>query len=603
MKKTIKSRILEHFKKQLLIDLYDVCKSVKISDNNQKTDMMIEVLNKHGLDYVELGPGTNRFAILIDNYVFKIALDKWGIQDNLNEFTMSDELQPYVIKVYETNELILACEYITVISKEEFIDQKGNLQSILSILAESYLLGDVGTVPRNYLNWGYRDNGDLVILDFAYIYRINGDELLCSACNQFVEYDNNFHDLKCPKCNKKYTFIDLRKKISMEIERNENYIAKQMAYKLTKPLMEVESDSMEEVISNKQKEEINMKKDSYLNENTFDSDEANDKYLEALNSLPLVKSDIRKPVIIRNENILSPIDVIDKRQEESWVEMKKDPDFNMKNYADDFTEKELLLLEYLRVPIDELFFISIEAKDNYLEILRNKLNEEDIIYLDHKKYYNCPDVPEDIIFTDSDGLDKNTILTEEQLEMLKNLKTNLQETVKNIVPHDDNEILNYTIKKPISRVTIDIDILEQSNEKNKEEFQKEIRNMMVEDYGITIEDDIIKNDLKKAYNGRNVEVSVTDETTYQCDNDSLSIGVFNPIEHDSTIPNYHDNENLSISVDEPNGGCEFTSLSVHDLGNGVTVLTDKIESTEENYSDESEEMKKLKEELGLTNND
>jgi len=122
MKKTIKSRILEHFKKQLLIDLYDVCKSVKISDNNQKTDMMIEVLNKHGLDYVELGPGTNRFAILIDNYVFKIALDKWGIQDNLNEFTMSDELQPYVIKVYETNELILACEYITVISKEEFIE-------------------------------------------------------------------------------------------------------------------------------------------------------------------------------------------------------------------------------------------------------------------------------------------------------------------------------------------------------------------------------------------------------------------------------------------------------------------------------------------------
>jgi len=569
MKKIIRSRILEYFNKQLLVDLYNVCKSVKISDNNQKTNIMIEVLNKHKLDYVELGPGTNRFAILIDNYVFKIALDKWGIQDNLNEFTMSDELQPYVIKVYETNELILACEYITVISKEEFIEQKGNLQSILSILAESYLLGDVGTVPRNYLNWGYRDNGDLVILDFAYIYRINGDELLCSVCNQFVDYDNNFHDLKCPKCNKKYTFIDLRKKISMEIERNENYIAKQMAYKLTKPLMEVESDSKEEVISNIQKEETNMKKDIH----NFDYDEANDKYLEALDSIPLIKGNMNEPAVIKIENILSPIDVIDKRQENSWSDMKKDTaECNMKNYADDFTEEELILLEYLKVPVDELFFISIKAKNKYLEILRNNLSEDEMEYLNQSNV----NVRKDEIFTDNNIL---AILTEEQLEVLRNLKTYLQETVKNIVPHDDNEKLSYIYKEPISRVIVDIDILS--------------------DYPYNIDK---KDDLEKAYEGRNVGVSVTDETTYQCDNDSLSITVFNPTEHGSTIPNRHDNENLS-SVDESNGGCEFTSLSVHDLGNGVTILTDKIESTEENDSDESEEMKKLKEELGLTNND
>ena len=180
---------------------------------------MLELLNKHNVDYVELGPGTNRLAVLIDNYVFKIALDKWGMRDNLNEFTVSQELQPYVVKTYETNELISVCEYVTLISREEFEEQKDVIRSILSILAESYLLGDVGTVSKNFCNWGYRDNGELVILDFAYIYRVQGDELLCSKDQSILEYDENFHNLRCPTCGKKYTFMDVRRKITMGICR------------------------------------------------------------------------------------------------------------------------------------------------------------------------------------------------------------------------------------------------------------------------------------------------------------------------------------------------------------------------------------------------
>jgi len=234
----IRSRILQYFSKDLLRDLYKICRSSVISDNNLKVEAMIETMRNHGLEFDELGPGTNRLAILIENYVFKIALDKWGIRDNLNEFTMSQELQPYVVKTYETNELISVCEYVTVISREEFEERKEEIRRILAVLAESYLLGDVGTVGKNFCNWGYRDNGELVILDFAYIFRVKNDQLLCSKDQAILEYDENFHSLRCPVCSRKYTFMDIRRRISMEEEEHENMIAKELAYKLTKPVQE-----------------------------------------------------------------------------------------------------------------------------------------------------------------------------------------------------------------------------------------------------------------------------------------------------------------------------------------------------------------------------
>lgn len=241
----IRSRILEIFPEECIEELYKICKNKRIVDNNTKVNAVIMCLNKYNIDFVELGPGTNRFAILIDGYVFKIALDKWGIQDNLNELTVAEELQPFVSKTYETNQLILVAEYVTVISKEEFAQNRAKMEEILSIISEGYLLGDVGIVQKNFCNWGYRDNGELVILDYAYIYRINGEEMLCSAivdektgkrCGAMLQYDSNYHNMFCPKCRAKYTTIDIRRKITAEHEKHENEMAKQMAYAVTKPL-------------------------------------------------------------------------------------------------------------------------------------------------------------------------------------------------------------------------------------------------------------------------------------------------------------------------------------------------------------------------------
>lgn len=314
---TLRSRILEFIEPKVMKELHNICRSTETSDNNVKADKVLQVLQQYNKDFVELGPGTNRLAVLIDNYVFKIALDKWGVQDNWNEFTMTQELQPYVIKVYECNGLIAVTEYVTVISREEFEGKKEEIRKILGILAESYLLGDVGTVPRNFLNWGYRDNGDLVILDFAYIYRVKGEEMLCENCKEIVDYDENFHNLICRKCGKKYKFTDLRRRITMDDENKEIFMAKELAYKLTQPLQEIKDKYEEESSESENKNTVNSKEDMYMDtnylKNDYDSKEGYDAYLEALDMLGRTNTIEEEPD--RNEKekirIISDIEVPD----------------------------------------------------------------------------------------------------------------------------------------------------------------------------------------------------------------------------------------------------------------------------------------------------
>ena len=295
MTKRIRSRIHQFLPLPAQEELMRICKSSIVSDNNAKVPAMLAVLDKYGIEYVELGPGTNRLAVLIDNYVFKIALDKWGLRDNKNEFIMSAELQPYVAKTYENNELISVHEYVTVISRDEFIEKREEILDILYELAQSYLVGDIGTIPKNFCNWGYRDNGELVALDFAYVFRVKGDELLCSEDQEILEYDENYHFLICPHCKRKYSFMDIRRRISIEEEDREYEMATEFAYVATKDIQEVGerytegesngSTSLYNQDSRYQEEENQMAKNNGFG--PFDDvfEDENEAYLRALEQI------------------------------------------------------------------------------------------------------------------------------------------------------------------------------------------------------------------------------------------------------------------------------------------------------------------------------
>lgn len=348
--KNIRSRILQHLPQEVLIDLDKLCHDMSNTDNNKKSDRAIQILKKHNIDAQEIGPGTNRLAVLIDGYIFKIAMDKWGIRDNWNEFTTTEELQPFVTKVYECNGLIMVAEFVTVFSKEEFQKKVDDIRKILGILSEGYLLGDVGTVNKNFMNWGYRDNGEIVILDFAYVYKIKGDEMICGhknkqgeVCTSWLDYDTNFHNLLCPKCGKKYSFIEIRKRIDMEFEERENEMAKKLSYKLTKEIQQFKGT--DENTNEKEKEDMSNVNDKYSfeNEETEETVEEEilteeDEFENLLNSFRNNRSDNESSDIKESVDIIKDMDVSilseDEEDELEEVEIYDDGEEDIVNKED-----------------------------------------------------------------------------------------------------------------------------------------------------------------------------------------------------------------------------------------------------------------------------
>ena len=226
----LRSRIKENFNFDELQSIYDICNSGKYDNNNDKVDILTFNLRDKG--FLELGAGTNRYAMLKDNYVFKFALDKYGFIDNNVEFNMSKTLQPYVTKTYESNGLIAVAEYVNIITKEQFMDNKHVIREILRVISMDYLFADVGSIEKNFRNWGYNDNEDLIILDYGYIFERDDILMRCTKCQSTLCYDSNFDKIICSKCGKKFNIHDVKR--MMEVSDEERT---EMFEKRKKPLV------------------------------------------------------------------------------------------------------------------------------------------------------------------------------------------------------------------------------------------------------------------------------------------------------------------------------------------------------------------------------
>ena len=256
----LRSRINEMFTPEFLDELYDLFRQHKfyVKGKDGKEERVQDVrhfktltFRKKLFDYFEekevsfsfLGDGTNRMAFLVDGYVFKLALDDQGYIDNLTEFKMSREAQPYVTKTYETNGLFCVAEYVTLISYDEFVKQKARILEILDILSSEYLLGDMGWTKKNYCNWGYRKNTkDLVILDYGHMLPMDQNKMICSECGGFLHYNSTFTKIQCISCGKEHDFINIKQKISKreEIEMLDRYFNESI--KTTEKSVEIQDE-------------------------------------------------------------------------------------------------------------------------------------------------------------------------------------------------------------------------------------------------------------------------------------------------------------------------------------------------------------------------
>ena len=260
--RNFRSRILQYFPMELLVKLYLVSTAHNVN-NNDKTPKIVELLKQFNVPFTPLGNGTNRYGILVDGYAVKIALDDAGRMDNRREFRYAKQLDPYVVRVYECleNGLLAVFEYVTIFSYDEYLENQDEMRDILSEISHSYLIGDIGVSQANYVNWGTRQNGQICIMDFAYIYSLSYRGFQCTCEDHgILEFDQDYNTLVCPFCNKKWEFSDIRRRISKADEEKEigNIMDGPDVRRLTSPdqTFEVEVESE----TNKKSKDVGPKK-------------------------------------------------------------------------------------------------------------------------------------------------------------------------------------------------------------------------------------------------------------------------------------------------------------------------------------------------------
>lgn len=203
--------------------LRSIATSIRLSSNIQKKYKMIDdIMRPRG--FKRFSAGTNRIVYSFsedDRFLVKIAVDKVGMQDNPLEFQNQFLLKPYVAKMFYTSPcgtVGFAERVLPIKNKAEFREIAEDVFEILvnKILGQ-YVVEDVGT--KFFMNWGIRFGHAPVLLDYPYIYKLDGNKLFCTklvdpltgqTCDGEIDYDCGFNHLVCTKCGKIYLACNLR---------------------------------------------------------------------------------------------------------------------------------------------------------------------------------------------------------------------------------------------------------------------------------------------------------------------------------------------------------------------------------------------------------
>ena len=192
--------------------LRKIATSIKLSSKIQnKYNMVKQIVEPYG--FRKLHAGTNRVVyrhLECTNIVMKIAIDDTGMTDNPREFKNQQWLKPFVTKTFDVSPCgtVAISERVQAITtKEEFLSIAEDIFDLITenIIGE-YILEDIGT--KFFRNWGIRTGFGPVLLDYPYVFKLDGNKLYCNidnpitgeVCGGLIDYDDGFNFLKCTKC-------------------------------------------------------------------------------------------------------------------------------------------------------------------------------------------------------------------------------------------------------------------------------------------------------------------------------------------------------------------------------------------------------------------
>jgi hypothetical protein len=164
--------------------LNSIARSLKYSAKPKEKYAAIDrIMNSRGL--VKFAAGTNRVVYRdpeFSNILFKVAYDDVGLGDNPAEFRNQFILKPFVCKMFEvspcgTVSIVERCNPVQ--SREEFLSVADDVfELITEFLVGRYVLADIGA--RYFMNWAVREGFGPVLIDYPYLYEIDGAKLYCS---------------------------------------------------------------------------------------------------------------------------------------------------------------------------------------------------------------------------------------------------------------------------------------------------------------------------------------------------------------------------------------------------------------------------------------
>lgn len=202
--------------------LRKIATSVKLAGKiREKYKMIDNIMRARG--FKRFAAGTNRvvYSFYEDpSFLVKIAVDRVGMQDNPMEYQNQFFLKPYVAKMFcisPCGTVGFAERVIPIKNVDEFRSIASDVFDILvTKFLGKYVVEDVGT--KYFMNWGIRVGHGPVLLDYPYVYKLDGKKLYCNEylpdfnciCNGEIDYNSGFNHLVCNRCGKIYLAVDLR---------------------------------------------------------------------------------------------------------------------------------------------------------------------------------------------------------------------------------------------------------------------------------------------------------------------------------------------------------------------------------------------------------
>lgn len=215
--------------------LRNIATSLKLSAKPEVRYQEIDkIMTSRGL--IKFAAGTNRVVYRHPEFpdlLIKVASDAVGMGDNPAEYRNQFLLRPFVCKCFEISPCgtVGLFEKVNPIhSREEYLSVADDVFELINTwLIGEYVLADIGS--NFFANMGIRSGFGVVLLDYPYVYKLDGNKLFCNkmdpsspsgCCDGVIDYDDGYNFLVCKKCGAIYKAKELEEKIKSNIIRNDN---------------------------------------------------------------------------------------------------------------------------------------------------------------------------------------------------------------------------------------------------------------------------------------------------------------------------------------------------------------------------------------------